>query len=42
LAERSERGDASVFFTHPICASILALSFLLLILPVIFKLVRRD
>jgi putative tricarboxylic transport membrane protein len=36
------QGDASVFFTHPISASILALSFLLLILPVVVKLLRRS
>jgi putative tricarboxylic transport membrane protein len=36
------QGDPSVFITHPISASILALSLLLLILPVIIKVLRRS
>jgi putative tricarboxylic transport membrane protein len=36
------QGDASVFITHPISATILAISFLLLIVPVIVQLVRRH
>jgi putative tricarboxylic transport membrane protein len=34
------QGDPSVFFTQPISASILALSFVLLILPAIVKIAR--
>jgi putative tricarboxylic transport membrane protein len=36
------QGNAAVFFTQPISASILALSFLLLILPLIIKVARRK
>ena len=36
------QGDPSVFITRPISASILALSLLLLILPVIIKVLRRS
>src|SRR5499426_9841 len=36
------QGDPTVFVTHPISASILGISFLLLILPLIVKLVRRK
>jgi putative tricarboxylic transport membrane protein len=36
------QGTAAVFFTQPISASILALSFLLLILPLIIKVARRK
>jgi len=35
------QGDPSVFITHPISASILALSAVLLCLPLIIKLMRR-
>ncbi|MBM4263563.1 MAG: hypothetical protein FJ145_19305 [Deltaproteobacteria bacterium] len=34
------QGDATVFFTHPISASILALSAILLVLPLFFQ--RRS
>jgi putative tricarboxylic transport membrane protein len=36
------QGDPSVFITHPISAGILGLSFVLLIVPLIVKLVRRS
>ena len=36
------QGDPSVFISHPISASILALSLVLLILPAIVKLLRRS
>jgi len=36
------QGDPSVFITHPISASILGLSFVLLIIPLIVKLFRRN
>jgi putative tricarboxylic transport membrane protein len=36
------QGDASVFFTHPISAGILGLSFVLLILPLLYRLLRRS
>jgi putative tricarboxylic transport membrane protein len=36
------QGDPSVFITHPISASVLALSFVLLVLPLIVKLLRRS
>jgi len=36
------QGDPSVFFTHPISASILGVSFVLLIIPLIVKLFRRS
>ena len=35
------QGDASVFITQPISASILAISLLLLIVPLIVQLVRQ-
>jgi len=35
------QGDPAVFITHPISASVLGLSLVLLILPVIIKLLRR-
>ncbi|MEA2659732.1 MAG: putative tricarboxylic transport rane protein, partial [Candidatus Binatota bacterium] len=35
------QGNAAVFFTQPISASILALSFLLLIVPLIVQFARR-
>ena len=36
------QGDLSVFITQPISATILAVSFLLLIVPLIVKLVRQH
>ncbi len=36
------QGDATVFITHPISASILAVSILLLILPIIVRAMRRS
>src|SRR6185436_3217891 len=36
------QGNAAVFFTQPISASILAISFLLLIVPVIVRVMRRS
>jgi len=36
------QGDPSVFITHPISASILGLSFILLVVPLIVRLVRRK
>jgi putative tricarboxylic transport membrane protein len=36
------QGDATVFFTQPISASILGLSFVLLLIPLIVKLFRRS
>ena len=36
------QGDATVFLTQPISAAILAVSFLLLVVPLIFRLLRRN
>jgi putative tricarboxylic transport membrane protein len=36
------QGNAAVFLTQPISAGILAISFLLLILPLIVKVARRK
>ena len=36
------QGDATVFITHPISASILGLSLVLLLIPLIVKLFRRS
>jgi putative tricarboxylic transport membrane protein len=36
------QGDPAVFITHPISATILAISFLLLIVPLIVQLARRH
>jgi putative tricarboxylic transport membrane protein len=36
------QGDTSVFITQPISASILAISFLLLIVPLIVQVLRRH
>ena len=38
----SAKGDPTVFIIHPISATILALLFLLLIVPLIVRLVRRS
>jgi len=36
------QSDPAVFITHPVSASILALSFVLLVVPLIVRLARRD
>ena len=36
------QGDPLVFITHPISASILAVSIVLLILPIIVRIARRS
>jgi putative tricarboxylic transport membrane protein len=36
------QGDLSVFITQPISAAVLAVSVLLLIVPIVFSLVRRT